>query len=135
MSFRLSKRQDADWQRAIGRTRSARDALNEAVGAYNATLNGLRDMAMQMARDWRGEYDARSGRWRDSHRGQVVNDWIEAWEDYDPVEEGEPDDSAIVAMPLSAARRPAPVGGPLHTSGMHADAIFSVENHRPTAWS
>ena len=89
MSFRLSKRQDADCQRAIGRTRSALDALNKALGAYNATLSGLRDMAMQMARDWRGEYDARSGRW-------VVNDRMEAWEDYDRVEEGEPDDSAIV---------------------------------------
>jgi hypothetical protein len=35
MGFRLSRQQDADWQRAIGKARSALDTLSEAVGAYN----------------------------------------------------------------------------------------------------
>ena len=104
MSFRLSKQQDADWQRAIGKARAARDVLSEATGAYNATLNELRDRAAHMAKGWRGQHDTRSGRWRNSRRGQVVNDWIEAWEDYDPVEEDEPDDGALVeAEELPAA--------------------------------
>jgi hypothetical protein len=48
-----------------------------------------------MASSWRGQYDARSQRWQHSRRGQVTNDWIEVWENYDPVEENEPDDSEI----------------------------------------
>jgi hypothetical protein len=95
MSFRLSRQQDADWQRAIGKARSALDALSEAVGAYNTRLNEVRDMATQMARGWRDEYDARSERWQNSHRGQIVNEWIEAWADYEPTEADDPDDSAI----------------------------------------
>jgi hypothetical protein len=95
MSFRLSRQQDADWQQAIGKARAALDALSEAVGAYNRRLNEVRDMAMHMSGVWRRDYDARSERWQNSHRGQAVNEWIEAWEDYEPAEADDPDDSAI----------------------------------------
>ena len=95
MSFRLSRQQDADWQRAIGKARSALDALSEAVGAYNTRLNELRNMAMHMSSDWRRDCDARSERWQNSHHGQAVNEWIEAWENYEPTEADDPDDSSI----------------------------------------
>ena len=96
MSFKLSKQQDINRQRAIGKARAALDALNTAIGTYNATLNELRDMATQMTGGWRGEFETRSAKWQHSHRGQAVNDWIEAWENYEPLEEAEPYDGAIV---------------------------------------
>jgi hypothetical protein len=95
MNFRLSKQQDVDWQKAIGKARAALDTVSEAVGAYNTRLNEVRDMAMHMSGDWRRDYDARSQRWQNSHRGQSVNEWIEAWENYEPTEADDPDDSAI----------------------------------------
>jgi hypothetical protein len=95
MKFRLSKQQDVDWQQAIGKSRAALDALSEAVGAYNTRLNEVRDIAMHISGDWRRVYDARSARWQASHRGQTVNEWIEAWENYEPTEADDPDDSAI----------------------------------------
>ena len=95
MNFRLSKQQDVYWPQAIGKARAALDALSEAVGAYNTRLNELRDMAMHMSSDWSRDCDARSERWQNSHRGQAVNEWIEAWENYEPTEADDPDDSAI----------------------------------------
>jgi hypothetical protein len=103
MNFRLSKQQDVDWQRAIGKARSALDALSEAVGAYNTRLNELRDMAMHMSSDWSRDCDARSERWQNSHRGQAVNEWIEAWT------------SRLKRAIPTTARSPRPRGVPDHS--------------------
>jgi hypothetical protein len=102
MAYRLSKNQLAAWERRIGTARSSLDALNEAITsfnrtlasaagplqtaaqAYNSALRELQSMAEQLAGDWRSSFNERANRWQDGYRGQAVNEWIEAWENYSP---------------------------------------------------
>jgi hypothetical protein len=55
-------------------------AVVEAQDDYNATLEKARSLANGVTEAAHDEFDARSERWRESHKSIQVRGWIERWE-------------------------------------------------------
>jgi vacuolar-type H+-ATPase subunit H len=78
-------------------------AVTEAQGAYNETLEAARELADGIAEKARGQFEAKSERWQEGEKGQLVREWFERWEvslddvDLDlpePLEEMNPEEHA-----------------------------------------
>lgn len=116
MAWKLTKEETARRDEVTNAAGAARDALNAALDAYNErvaaafaelktaadayneTCSSVRDFAEAVATRLRDDFDAKSERWQQSEKGQTVEAFVSAWEDF-AAEDFEPEEPLEVEGP------------------------------------
>ena len=93
--FKLTKDQEAKFNRLSTALREAYDELTAAVNAYNQEASNARDFASEVAGDWESDYDSKSDRWRESDKASEVQDLVSQWQEVDIPDLDEPDETPI----------------------------------------
>lgn len=70
-----------------------RAAFQPALDEYNEALDGAREFKEDIVSSLQEKFDDKSDRWKESERGQQVQQWIEEWEgaEFEPLELDLPD--------------------------------------------
>jgi hypothetical protein len=107
-AFKLTKAELAERNRLAQAARAALDRAQVAVADYDAAVTACLQFARTIAGRWREQHDERSARWQRGRRGETVDAFIQQWEDFQPDETDQPDDSTIAefeALPETVERR------------------------------
>jgi hypothetical protein len=82
MAFKMTKTQQAVFDRLTLAAREKRNNLDEARLNYNDATDELKTFMEELAEIWRGQFDEKSESWKDGDKGTAVDGWITAWSDY-----------------------------------------------------
>ena len=108
LALKLTKAELAERNELAHAARTALDRAQVALTDYDAAVTACFQFARTRAGHWREQHDKRSARWQRGRRGEMADAFIQQWEDFQPDETDQPDDSTIAefeALPETIEQR------------------------------
>jgi hypothetical protein len=95
VAFKLTKAELDERNQLAQAARAALDRAQLAIADYDAAVTACFQFARTRAGHWREQHEERSARWQRGRRGEIADAFIQQWEDFQPDETDQPDDSTI----------------------------------------
>lgn len=96
MSIKLSKKEHTTMLELVSAVREAKEKADEAVQSYTGALDDLKNFIDDRHQDWRSQWEERSEASQENERGQILDEFIQTYENLEFPEVEELEDPSIL---------------------------------------